>query len=143
MSRSYNKVILIGNVGTEPATRQTPSGSTITYFRLATSEIYRTKDGKQEERTDWHTIVAWRGLADIIPKIVRKGSRIFIEGSLRSRDITDSFGNRKQVVEVVADNLLLLDGRKVKGELEVTKEENYIEDSDFDFSELDTEPEKL
>lgn len=143
MSRSYNKVILIGNVGTEPATRQTPSGSSITYFRLATSEIYRTKDGKQEERTDWHTIVAWRGLADIIPKIVRKGSRIFVEGSLRSRDIIDSSGNRKQIIEVVADNLLLLDGRKDKGELEIPKEDDYLEDSGFDLSELDSDLEKL
>lgn len=142
MSRSYNKVILIGNVGTDPTTRQTPSGTPITVFRLATSETYKTREGKLEERTDWHTVVAWRGLAEIISKIVRKGSRIFVEGSLRTRDIMDSNGNKKQIVEVVADNLLLLDGKREKTEFEISKEENYIEDSDFDFSDFDSDSEK-
>lgn len=139
MSRSYNKVILIGNVGTEPTIRHTPNGIPITYFRLATSEAYRTKEGKLEERTDWHTIVAWRGLAEIIPKIVRKGSRIFVEGSLRTRDFTDSNGSRKQIVEVVADNILLLDGKREKIELELTKDENFLDETDLDYTELDSE----
>lgn len=139
MSRSYNKVILIGNVGTEPTIRHTPNGIPITHFRLATSEAYRTKEGKLEERTDWHTIVSWRGLAEIIPKIVRKGSRIFVEGSLRTRDFTDSNGSRKQIVEVVADNILLLDGKREKIELELTKDENFLDETDLDYTELDSE----
>jgi single-strand DNA-binding protein len=136
MSRSFNKVILIGNVGTEPVLRSTPSGVPITFFRLATSEFYRDKDGKPSERTDWHTIVAWRGLAEITTKIIKKGSRVFVEGSLHSRDITEKNGTRKQVVEVVADNILILDGKRDRAEGELFSSDILKEDSDFSYPDL-------
>lgn len=112
MSRTYNRAILIGNVGKEPELKHTPSGIPVTSFRLATSESWKDKDGKQNEHTDWHTIVAWRGLAEIVDKIVKKGSRVFIEGRINVREISDKNGGRKQVVEILADNILLLDNKR-------------------------------
>ncbi len=136
MSRSFNKVILIGNVGTEPVLKNTPAGVPITFFRLATSEFYHDKDGKPSERTDWHTIVAWRSLAEVITKIIKKGSRVFVEGSLHSRDINEKNGARKQVVEVVADNILILDGRRDKTESELLSSDLYNEEPDFSYPDL-------
>jgi len=112
MSRTFNKVMLIGNVGKEPVLKHTPGGVPVTSFRIATSETWKDRGGNFRERTDWHTVVAWRGLAEVITKIVTKGSRIFIEGKLQSRSFEDSGGKRKHVVEILADTMLLLEKRK-------------------------------
>jgi len=105
--------MIIGNVGKEPELKYTPSGIPVTSFRIATSDVWKDRDGTFQESTDWHSVVAWRGLAEIIHKIVRKGSRIYIEGSIRSRSFEDKNGNKKYVCEIIADNMLLLDSRKV------------------------------
>ncbi len=136
MSRAFNKVILIGNVGTEPSLKKTKFGVPNTVFRLATSTNYRTREGKVAERTDWFTIVAWRGLAEILPKIIKKGSRVFVEGTLRSRDILDKSGNRRQVVEIVAENILTLDQKKDKAD-DIDISEYLEKHQDFDEFELD------
>ncbi len=112
MSRTLNKVMLIGNVGRDPELKYTPSGIPVTSFRLATSESWKDREGSVQEHTDWHTIVAWRGLAEVIHKLVRKGSRVYIEGRIQTRSFDDKIGNRRHVVEVLADNMLLLDVRK-------------------------------
>lgn len=116
MSRTLNKVMMIGNVGTNPELKFTPSGIPVTTFKLATSESWKDKDGVTREHTDWHLIVAWRALAEICHKIVRKGSRIYIEGRVSSRSFLDKSGNRKHVVEILADNMLMLDPKRSKGE---------------------------
>ncbi|MDQ1265926.1 MAG: single-strand DNA-binding protein [Bacteroidota bacterium] len=112
MSRTLNKVMLIGNVGRDPELKYTPSGIPVTSFRLATSETWKDREGSVQEHTDWHTVVAWRGLAEVIHKLVRKGSRVYIEGRIQTRTFDDKTGNRRHVVEVLADNMLLLDPRK-------------------------------
>lgn len=112
MSRTLNKVMLIGNVGTKPELRHTPSGIPVVTLVLATSETWKDKDGRVRENTDWHNIVAWRGLAEVIDRMINKGSRIFIEGSLKNRNIEDKQGNKKFVTEVLADNMLILDTKK-------------------------------
>ena len=127
MTRSLNKVMLIGNVGKDPELKYTPSGIPVTSFRLATSEIWRDRDNNYQEHTDWHTIVAWRGLAEVITKLVKKGSRVYIEGRLQSRTFDDKNGNRKSIVEILADNMLLLEQRRFK------------EDSGYEFEDLDIE----
>lgn len=114
MTRSLNKVMLIGNVGKDPELKFTPSGIPVTSFRLATTESWREKDGSLQEHTDWHTIVAWRGLAEIITKLVKRGSKIYVEGRLQSRSFEDKNGNKKYVVEVLADNMLILETKKSK-----------------------------
>jgi len=111
MSRGYNRVVLVGNVGKEPELRYTASGVPVATFSLATSEIWKDKDGQQRERTDWHSIVAWSKLAEIIQEIVKKGSRILVEGKIQTR-FYEKNGEKRSVMEIVADNVLLLDGRK-------------------------------
>lgn len=115
MSRSLNKVMLIGNVGKDPEVNFTPSGIPVATFRLATSETWKDKDGNQQEHTDWHTIVAWRGLAEVIQKLVHKGSKIYIEGKIQTRTFDDKEGNKRYVTEIVAENMLLLDSKNREG----------------------------
>ena len=112
MSRTLNKVMLIGNVGKDPEVNFTPSGVKVTQFRLATSETWKDKDGVVQEHTDWHTIIAWRGLADIVEKLVKRGSRVYVEGKIQSRTFEDREGNKRYITEIVADNLLLLDAKR-------------------------------
>ncbi len=112
MSRSLNKVMLIGNVGKDPDVNFTASGIPVAQFRLATTESRKDKDGQYQEHTEWHTIIAWRGLAEIIQRLVHRGSRIYVEGRLQTRIFEDQSGTKKYFTEVVADNILLLDGRR-------------------------------
>lgn len=114
MSRTLNKVMLIGNVGKDPELKHTPSGIPVVSFNLATTDSWKDRSGNLQEHTDWHTIVAWRGLAEICQKLVKKGARIYIEGKLQTRKIEDKNGNRKHIVEILADNMLLLDGKRNK-----------------------------
>ena len=125
--------MLIGNVGKEPELKETPGGVPVTSFRMATSESWKDKDGYLKEHTDWHTVVAWRGLAKVIDKLVTKGTRIYIEGRLQTRNYEDSDGNRRQVVEILADNMLILDDRK-NGKSRDDDEEDYDYDFNSDFS---------
>jgi len=115
---SLNKVMLIGNVGNDPEIRyldsnpQSPQGNTkVASFRLATTERYRDRNGETRENTEWHSIVAWRSSADYVEKFVHKGSQIFIEGKLRTRQWTDQTGNKRYTTEIQADNMQLLGKR--------------------------------
>ena len=115
---SLNKVMLIGNVGNDPEVRylesnpQNPSANAkVASFRLATTERYRDRSGELRENTEWHSIVVWRNNADVVEKFVHKGSQIYIEGKLRTRQWTDQTGNKRYTTEVVADTLQLLGKR--------------------------------
>lgn len=119
---SLNKVMLIGNVGSDPEVRylentpQNPGNNVkVATVRLATTERYRDRNGEQRENTEWHTVVLWRNNADVAEKFVRKGSQIYIEGKLRTRQWTDQTGNKRYTTEVVADTLQLL-GKRPEGE---------------------------
>lgn len=111
---SVNKVILIGNVGKDPEVRYLENNLRVATITLATTERgYEMSNGtKVPDRTEWHNIVLWRGLAEIAEKYVRKGSQIYIEGKLRTRTYDDKSGNRRYVTEIVADNLQLLGRRE-------------------------------
>jgi len=128
MSRTLNKVMLIGNVGKEPELKETPGGVPVTSFRMATSESWKDRDGNLKEHTDWHTIVAWRGLAKVISQLVTKGTRIYVEGRIQTRSYDDNDGNRRQVVEILADNVLVLEDRK-NGRNNDTDDDMDYEDS--------------
>ena len=115
---ALNKVMLIGNVGNDPEIRyldsnpQSPQGNTkVASFRLATTERYRDRNGETRENTEWHNIVAWRSNADLVEKFVHKGSQIYIEGKLRTRQWTDQTGNKRFTTEIQADNIQLLGKR--------------------------------
>ncbi len=115
MSRSVNKVILIGNVGKDPVIRYTAGGTAIATFPLATSEVWKDKDGNLKERTDWHNIVAWQRLAEIIQELVKKGTRLYIEGKLRSRSYEDREGKKRYITEIIAENMLILERKDREG----------------------------
>ena len=107
-----NKVILVGNVGIDPEVRTTESGVKVARVRLATTErIYDRQTNESKELTEWHTITLWRGLADVVDRYVKKGSQIYIEGRLRTREWTDKDNIKRYTTEVLADEMKLL-GRK-------------------------------
>lgn len=130
MSRTLNKVMLIGNVGKDPELKHTPSGIPVISFRLATSESWKDRDGNLREHTDWHTVVAWRGLAEVIHKLVHKGCRIYIEGKIQTRTFEDKNFNKRHVVEILADNMLLLESKRGK-EYDDSNYDNYDDDNDY------------
>ena len=107
-----NKVILVGNVGIDPEVRTTESGVKVARVRLATTERYYDRQTNEaKELTEWHTITLWRGLADVVDKYVRKGSQLYIEGRLRTREWTDKENIKRYATEILADEMKLL-GRR-------------------------------
>lgn len=107
-----NKVILIGNVGLDPEVRTLESGVKTARIRLATTErIFNRQTQESSEHTEWHTVTLWRGLADVVDKYVRKGSQIYIEGALRTREWQDQQGNKRYSTEIIANDMKLL-GRR-------------------------------
>ncbi len=107
-----NKVILIGNVGVDPEVRTLESGTKVARVRLATTErMFDRQANETKEHTEWHTITLWRGLADVVDRYVRKGSQIYVEGRLRTREWTDRENNKRYSTEILADVMNLL-GRR-------------------------------
>jgi len=107
-----NKVILVGNVGADPEVRTLESGVKTARIRLATTERFRNRDTQEvREQTEWHTINLWRNLADVADRYVRKGSQLYIEGSIHTREWTDQSGNKRYSTEITADEMKLL-GRR-------------------------------
>lgn len=110
-SRGVNKVILVGNVGQDPETRYLPSGGAVCNITLATSETWKDKNtGQQQERTEWHRVVFFQRLAEIVAEYVRKGSKLYIEGSLRTRSY-EKEGQKHYATEIVANEMQMLDSR--------------------------------
>lgn len=107
---SVNKVILVGNVGKDPEIRHLDSGIAVASFSLATSESYNAKNGERVTNTEWHNIVLWRGLAEVVEKYVKKGSKLFIEGKITSRQY-EKDGVTKYFTEIVANNMVMLDSK--------------------------------
>ena len=112
MSRGINKVILVGNLGADPETKYGPSGDAITNLRIATSESWTDKNtGQKQERTEWHRVVIFKKLAEIAAEYLRKGSQVYIEGSLRTRKWQDKEGRDQYTTEIVASEMQMLGGK--------------------------------
>jgi len=112
-SRGINKVILVGTMGKDPETRFMPSGGAVTNISIATSETWKDKNtGQPQERTEWHKVVFFNRLAEIAGEYLRKGSKIYIEGALRTRKWQDQSGQDKYTTEIVASEMQMLDGKK-------------------------------
>jgi len=109
MMASLNKVMLIGNVGTDPEMRFTPNGNPVTSFRIATNRVYTASDGERRKETEWFTIVAWQKLAESCNQSLTKGQRVYVEGRLRTSTWEGQDGQKRSRVEVVADRVLFLD----------------------------------
>lgn len=112
--RGLNRVMLIGNLGKDPDVQTLEGNIPVAKFPLATTESFKDRSGKQLSQTEWHTVVLWRGLAELAQKYLHKGSLVYIEGRLKTRNWEDKEGNKKYVTEVVGDNLIMLD-KKMEG----------------------------
>ena len=110
--RGVNRVMLIGNLGKDPDLQYLEGNIAVAKFPLATTETFKDKNGNQVSQTEWHTVVLWRGLAELAQKYLHKGSLFFIEGRLRTRNWEDKDKNRRFSTEIVGDNLVMLDKRK-------------------------------
>jgi single-strand DNA-binding protein len=116
MARGVNKVILIGNCGADPETRYLPSGGAVTNVRIATSESWKDKNtGQTQERTEWHRVVFFNRLAEIAAEYLRKGSKVYVEGSIRTRKWQDKEGKDQYTTEIVANEMQMLDSRGAGG----------------------------
>jgi len=112
MARGVNKVILIGNLGSDPEVKYLPNGNAVATLSLATSESWNDRtSGERQERTEWHRLVLWRKLAEIAEKYLKKGSKIYVEGKLQTRSWDDQSGQKRYTTEVVVNELEMLDSR--------------------------------
>jgi single-strand DNA-binding protein len=110
--KSVNKVILIGNLGKDPEVKFTPSGTPVAKFSLATNERFKDKEGQWQDRTEWHNITAWARTAEIAGEYLKKGNKVYIEGSLRTHSWDDKQTNQKKyMTEIIVNDLVLLGGR--------------------------------
>ncbi|MFK8043335.1 single-stranded DNA-binding protein [Congregibacter sp.] len=115
-SRGVNKVILVGNLGADPETRFMPSGGSVTNVRLATSETWKDKQtGQQQERTEWHRVVFFNRLAEVAAEYLRKGSKLYVEGAIRTRKWQDQSGQDRYTTEIVGSEMQMLDSRGGSG----------------------------
>lgn len=115
MAFGVNKVILVGNLGKDPEV-QIFDNTKRAGFTIATDESYRDREGNKIERVEWHNIVMWRGLADVAEQYLRKGSKVYIEGKLRTRTYQDEMGKNRYFTDIVADNMVMLDRREASTE---------------------------
>lgn len=107
--RGLNKVTLIGNLGKDPEHQVLEGGVSLTKFSLATTEAYKDESGTTQTNTEWHTIIMWRNTADAAAKYLRKGSSIYVEGKLKTRNYDDKTGVKRYVTEIIADSFIMLD----------------------------------
>ncbi len=124
MARGLNKVMIIGNLGRDPEMRYTPNGTPVTSFSVAVGRSWTTPDGERKEATEWFNVVSWRDLAEICNQYLRKGGRVYIEGSLQTRSWEDQSGQRHFRTELVADQMIMLDGKRRAGREEFRESED-------------------
>ncbi|MEK7595763.1 MAG: single-stranded DNA-binding protein [Patescibacteria group bacterium] len=137
MSRSVNKVILVGNLTRDPEMRYTPQGHAVTTFGLATNRAWKV-EGDRKEETEFHNIVAWNKLAELCTQLLKKGTKVFIEGRLQTRDWVDDKGVKHYKTEIVAEDMVVLGGRR-----ENEQDFEYAADTKTEFEEVKAEkPEK-
>ena len=131
-----NKVIIIGNVGTDPEMRFTPNGNPVTSFRIATSRSFTSTDGERKQETEWFDVVTWNRLAENCNQFLTKGQRAYVEGRLRTRSWEGQDGQKHQRIEIIANSVLFLDRRPVgtlpEGTLETSTEDD-LEAGDIPF----------
>ena len=114
-SRGVNKVILIGNLGQDPEVRYMPNGNAVANITVATSESWKDQQGQQQERTEWHRCVLYRRLAEIAGEYLKKGSKVYLEGRLQTREWQDQQGQKRYTTEIVVNEMQMLDGRPGAG----------------------------
>lgn len=109
MAMNLNKVMLIGNITRDPEVRATPTGQSVASFSVATNRRWKDQSGQTKEQVEYHNIVAWRKLADIVGQYVKKGTKVYVEGRLQTRSWDDQSGTKRYRTEIIAENLIMLD----------------------------------
>ena len=125
---SVNKAILVGNLGSDPDIRYTPSGTAVANFSLATNEQWTNKDGEKTEKTEWHRIVAWGRLGEICGEYLKKGSQVYIEGRIQTRAWEDRDGNKRYTTEIIAQAMQMLGSSMKEGQARLIDERYPIEE---------------
>jgi single-strand DNA-binding protein len=124
-SRGVNKVILVGNLGADPVVRYTPTGTAVANISLATSDYWKDKEGNTQEQTEWHKVVFFNRLGEIAGEYLKKGSKVYVEGKLKTRKWQDKEGQDRYTTEIVGDNMQMLDSKGAGGS-------NDMDQSHFD-----------
>jgi single-strand DNA-binding protein len=130
---NLNKVILIGHLGQDPDVRSTSTGSTMATLSLATTERYKDREGNKQEKTEWHRLVIWGKTADFIANNCKKGSQIYAEGSLQTREWQDNDGNKRYTTEIVVRSVQLLESKPKKEFSPVKKSDEPWKEDDIPF----------
>lgn len=112
MARDLNKIMVTGRVGRDPVMRYTPSGKPVTNFSVAVNRISRTPEGDNREETEWFSVEAWERLGETCNEYLKKGSKVFLEGRLRTREYEDRNGVKRTAVEIIANEMIMLDSRQ-------------------------------
>ena len=137
---TLNKVMLIGRLGQDPELKYTPSGAAVATLSVATNTSWKGQDGSQNENTEWHRVVIWRKLAEIMEQYAKKGSRVYVEGRLVTRSWEDKDGNKRYTTEIQADQMQLLDSRGDRqGGGESNSEPPLPPEPDFDDPSADSD----
>lgn len=139
MAKGINKVILIGNLGSDPQIRYTPVGNAVANIRLATTNIWKDRNDILQEKTEWHQIVLFNRRAEIAAKYLKKGSKIYIEGSLHSRKWQDSEGLDRYSTEVIANDLQFLSMKQANGDNLNANDDYLTENDDLEAEQSDEE----
>lgn len=133
MSKGVNKVIVVGNLGAAPESRTMPSGGTATNFSVATSESWKDKQtGQKQERTEWHKIVTFGRLAEICAEYLVKGSKVYVEGSLRTRKWQDKAGKDNYTTEIVASEMQMLGSDRAADPVEPTQQQREVKTEELE-----------
>ncbi len=132
MSRSLNKVMIIGNLGRDPEMRYTPSGKPVTTFSVATNHVWVDTTGQKHSETEWFNIVCWNSLAEICKDHLLKGDRVYVEGRLQTRHWEDTDGNQRTSVEIVASEMMILSDRASSNEDDQDNDEDETQEFEQD-----------
>ncbi|UCC72412.1 MAG: single-stranded DNA-binding protein [Gemmatimonadota bacterium] len=124
MSRSVNKAIIVGNLGNDPEIRTTSQGTRVATLSVATNRRWQSRTGEMQEDTQWHRIVAWNKLAEIVEQYLKKGDRVYVEGRLQYRQWEDQNGQKRYTTEIVANDMVMLGGRG-EGAFETQRASTY------------------
>lgn len=127
--RGVNRVTLVGNLGKDPDMQFLEGNIAVAKFSLATTESYKDRTGRLISQTEWHTVILWRGLAELAQKYLRRGSPVFIEGRLKTRSWEDKEGNKKFATEIIGENLIMLD-KRTDGSTEGLDEQDFRAEDD-------------
>jgi single-strand DNA-binding protein len=130
---NLNKVMIIGNVGTDPEMRYTPNGNPVTSFRIATSRFFTSSEGERKQETEWFTVVTWNKLAESCNQYLTKGKRVYVEGRLRTHSWEGQDGQKRSRTEIVAERVLFLDRQTTAPLSEESKPEDVTTEDDLPF----------